>query len=165
MAVFLLILCAVYLALEASQVTTWRTEAKAGIQQDARFGLDRIREDLGSAGYNPSAVPQPAVQNATSTSVQFITDADNDNISDLVQYDRDAGTRTIRRSVRPWNGAAWGTASVTTVARNIEGLTFAYSPSAGAPKRIQIIITTSLQVPAIGNQEHQVTTSVFLRNL
>jgi Tfp pilus assembly protein PilW len=129
----LIILFGVYLVYETSQATFWKGEARADIQQEARSALERMRRELRMAGYDPSQVMldtgQAAVQNATASVVEFITDVDDNNISDLVRYDRDATTRTIRRSVRARTGGAWGAASVTTLAANVDSLTFQYFPS------------------------------------
>lgn len=120
------------------------------------------------AGYDPSGTGQAGVQNPTSSSVEFVTDADDNNTSELVKYDRDATAKTIRRTVKSWTGAAWSTtASVTTLAANVDALTFQYFPSSAVPgmKRIQIIIQVSGQVPTQPTQQYQVSTDVFLRNL
>ena len=119
------------------------------------------------AGYDPSGTAQAAVQNPTSTSVEFVTDADDNNTSDLVQYDRDATARTIRRTVKSWTGTGWGSASVKTLAANVNALTFQYFPNSAVPgmKRIRITIQTSEQIPGQPTQQHQVYTDVFLRNL
>jgi hypothetical protein len=107
------------------------------------------------------------VQNPASTSLEFITDVDGDNVSVLVSYDRDATAKTIRRSVRSWTGTGWGTASVTTLATNVDGLAFQYFPSAAMPglQRVRITIQASETVPRQPIQRQQVVTDVFLRNL
>jgi Tfp pilus assembly protein PilW len=163
----LIILFGVYLVYETSQATFWKGEARADIQQEARSALERMRRELRMAGYDPSVTGQAAVQNATATVVEFITDADDNNISDLVRYDRDATTRTIRRSVRARTGGAWGAASVTTLAANVDSVTFQYFPSSVVPglKRIRVTIQESEAIPGMPTEGHLVSTDVFLRNL
>jgi len=164
----LLVMFAAYLVYDTSLATFWRARAKADIQQGARTALERMRQELRMAGYDPSGTGQAGVQNPTSSSVEFVTDADDNNTSELVKYDRDATAKTIRRTVKSWTGAAWSTtASVTTLAANVDALTFQYFPSSAVPgmKRIQIIIQVSGQVPTQPTQQYQVSTDVFLRNL
>jgi Tfp pilus assembly protein PilW len=167
MSIFLVVMFGVYLVLETCQATFWRAEAKADIQQNARFALERMRRELSMTGYDPSATGQAAVQNPTSMSVEFIADVDGNNLSELVKYDRNSATRTIRRTVKSWTGSAWGTATVTTVAAHVDALTFQYSPSSSVPglKRIQVMVSVSEQISFQPVQQHQVTTDVFLRNL
>jgi Tfp pilus assembly protein PilW len=165
--VFLLILLGVYLIYDTSQATFSRAEARASIQHEARSAMEEMRRELRMAGYDPSATGQTAVQNPTSASLEFITDVNDDNISDLVRYDRDATAKTIRRSVRSWTGTGWGSATVTTLATNVDGLAFQYFPSAAMPglQRIGIAIQASETVPRQATQQQQVVTDVFLRNL
>ena len=166
-AVFPFILFGVYLVYDTSQATFSRAEARASIQQEARSAMEEIRRELRMAGYDPSATGQAAVQNPTSSSLEFITDADDNNVSVLVRYDRDATAKTIRRSVRSWTGTGWGTASVTTLAANVDGLAFQYFPSAAMPglQRVRITIEATQLVPAYSTEQQQVVTDVFLRNL
>lgn len=165
--VFPFILFGVYLVYDTSQATFSRAEARASIQQEARSAMEEMRRELRMAGYDPSATGQAAMQNPTSSSLEFITDADDNNVSDLVSYDRDATAKTIRRSVRSWTGTGWGTASVTTLATNVDGLAFQYFPSAAMPglQRVRITIQASETVPRQPIQRQQVVTDVFLRNL
>lgn len=163
----LLVMFAVYLVYDTSLATFWRGRARADIQQGARTALERMRQELRNAGYDLSATGQASVQNPTNTSVEFITDADDNNTSDLVKYDRDAMAKTIRRIVKPWTGTAWGAASITTLAANVDALTFQYFPSPAVPgmNRIQITIQVSEPIPSQPTQQYQVSTDVFLRNL
>jgi Tfp pilus assembly protein PilW len=165
--ILVLIMIAVYLVLDTSRSLYWRAEASADIQQEVRFGLERMRREISMAGYDPSGTGQASLQNLTSASLEFIADVDGNNVSDLVKYDRDSSTKTIRRTVRGWTGSAWGAASATTVAQYVDTLSFQYSPSAAIPglKRIRVSVTASEQKPNIPNMQHQVATEIFLRNL
>ncbi len=165
--VLLLVMCAVYLVYDTSLATFWRGRAKADIQQGSRTALERMRRELRNAGYDPSGTGQVPVQNPTNISVEFITDADEDNISELVKYERDATAKTIRRTEKRWTGTGWGTASITTLASNVDALTFQYFPSSVVPglNRIQFTIQVSEQIPTQPTQQYQVSTDVFLRNL
>lgn len=166
-AIFFLVLLGVYQVYDSSLSTFWRTEAEANIQQSARSALERIRQELRNAGFDPSGTGQLAVQNPTANSVEFVTDIGDNNISDLVKYDRDATTNTLRRTVKSWTGAAWGSATVQTLATNANSLTFQYFPSAAVPglTRIRVVIVVSEVVPTQPTRVFQVSTDVFLRNL
>ncbi len=163
----MVVLLGVYQVFETSEATYWRGRAQTDIHQEVRASLERMRQELRMAGYDPSGTGQAGVQGPTSTSVSFVTDVDANNTSDLVTYDRDATAGRIRRTVRPWTGVGWGPATVTTLALNVDGLTFQYFPSAAMPglKRIQITIQASKPVPRQPTQQHQVATDVLLRNL
>ncbi len=165
-ALFFVVLLGVFNLYEAGQWTFWRAETQADVQQDVRLALEHMRREMRMAGYDPSATGQAAVQNPTDTSVEFITGRDA-TTSTLVKYDWDSTTRAIRRTVKSWNGTGWGVASVTTLARNVEGLAFQYFPSAAVPglTRIRITIQGARSVPRQPTQRYQVTTDVFLRNL
>lgn len=166
-AILMLVLLGVYQVYETSEATYWRGRAQTAIHQEVRASLERMRQELRMAGYDPSATGQAAVQGPTSTSVSFVTDVDTNNTSDLVTYDRDAPARRIRRTVRAWTGTGWGPATVTTLALEVDGLTFQYFPSAALPglRRIQITIQASKAIPRQPTQQHQVATDVLLRNL
>lgn len=163
----MVVLLGVYEVYETSEATYWRGRAQTDIHQEVRASLERMEQELRMAGYDPSGTGQAAVQAPTSTSVSFVTDVDRNNVSDLVTYDRDATAKQIRRTVRPWAGAGWGPATVTTLALNVDGLTFQYFPSAAVPglNRIRITIQTSKPVPRQPTPQHQVATDVLLRNL
>jgi Tfp pilus assembly protein PilW len=167
MSVFLIVMFGVYSAYEACQALFWRANAKTQVQQSVRMAIERMSRELRMAGYDPSGTGQVAVQNATSASLEFITDVDDNNSSDLVKYDRDAATGTLRRSVKAWTGTGWGPATVSVLATNANGLSFQYFPSAAVPglKRIEISIQTSMPVPTQPTQQFQMTTDVLLRNL
>jgi len=167
MSVLLIVMFGVYLVYDTAQETFWKGEARATIQQEGREALEQMRRELRMAGFDPSATGQPAVQNPTGGSLEFITDVDDNNASDLVKYDRDAPSRTLRRSVRAWSGGAWGAAAVTTLATNVDSLSFQYFPSAAVPglTRIRITVQTSEAIPAHPAEGHLVSTDVFLRNL
>jgi len=166
-AIFLIVLFGVYHLYDACQLTFWKAKARAELQQDVRSALERMRRELRMAGYDPSATGQVAVQNPASSSLEFITDADDSTTSELVRYDRDSAAKTLRRTVKSWTGTGWGTASVTTLATHVESLTFQYYPSAAVPglNRIQVTIRVSQVVPTQPAQQYQVSTEVFLRNL
>ena len=166
-AILCVVLLGVFQVYDAGQWTFWRAQARADVQEDVRLALERMRRDLRLAGYDPSATGQAPVQNPTGTSVAFIRDAEGTSTSALVQYDRDSTAKTIRRTVRLWTGSGWGAAAVTTVATNVENLSFHYFPSAAVPglTRIRITIQEARAVPRQPPQPYQVTTDVFLRNL
>ena len=163
----LLVIFGVYQVYDTSNALFWRGVARANVQQEARSAMEEMRRELRMAGKDPSGTGQTVVQNPASSSLEFITDVDGDNVSVLVRYDRDATAKTIRRSVRSWTGTGWGTASVTTLATNVDGLAFQYFPSAAMPglQRVRITIQASETVPRQPIQRQQVVTDVFLRNL
>jgi Tfp pilus assembly protein PilW len=165
--ILMVVLLGVYLVYETSEATYWRGRVQTDIHQEVRASLERIQQELRMAGYDPSGTGQAAVQGPTSTSVSFVTDVGGNNVSDLVTYDWDATAKGIRRTVSPWTGTGWGPATVTSLALNVDSLTFQYFPSAAVPglNRIQITILTSKPVPRQPTQQHQVATDVFLRNL
>jgi hypothetical protein len=126
-----------------------------------------MRQDLRMAGYDPSGTGQPAVQNATGASLEFVTDVDDNNVSDLVRYDLASASGTLRRTVRAWAGTTWGPATVSLLATGVANLSFQYFPSAAVPglKRIGISLQASKPVPTQPTQQFQVATDVLLRNL
>ncbi len=119
------------------------------------------------AGADPSGTGQPAVQGATSTSLAFVTDVDGDQISDLVQYDFDSVSSSLRRTVRAWTGTGWGPARVSVLATNVANLSLQYFPSAAVPglKHIGLSLQASVPVPTQPAQQFRVATDVLLRNL
>jgi type IV pilus assembly protein PilW len=166
MSLFLIVMFGVYLVYDTAQATFWKGEARANIQQETREALERMRRELRMAGFDPSGTGEPAVQSPSSDSLKFITDVDDNNVSDLVKYDRDAPSRTLRRIVRPRSGGGWGAVTVTTLATGVDSLTFQYFPSAVVPglTRIRITIQASETVTAHPAEAHLVSTDVFLRN-
>ncbi len=167
MSLLLIVLFGIYIVYDTCQATFWRASAKTQIQQSARMAMEQMRQELRMAGYDPSGTGQPAVQNATGTSLEFVTDTDADNISDLVRYDFDATSGTLRRTVRVWTGTGWGPATVSILATNAANLSFQYFPSATVPglKRIGISLQESKPVPTQPTQQFQIVTNVLLRNL
>lgn len=166
MVILVILMFGVYLVYDTSQATFWRGAAKVDIQQEARSALERMRQELRNAGYDPSGTGQAGVKTTTSTILEFITDADDNNLSDLVKYDRDSTAKTLRRTVKAWTGSDWSTSSsVTTLATHVDSLAFEYFPSSSSPKRIRITIQTLEKVPTQPTQTHSVSTDVFLRNL
>ncbi len=164
---FLIVLFGIYAAYDAFQPTFWRASAKTEAQQSARVAVERMRQELRVAGYDPSGTGQSAVQNATSTSLEFVADVDDDNVSELVRYEFDSTAHSLRRSVRVWTGTGWGSATVSILATNVTGLSFQYFPSATIPglKRIGISLQASKAVATQPTQQLQVATDVLLRNL
>ena len=171
-AIFLLVVSAVYLVYGTSQTTIWRGGARASVQQSIRSAVEQMRREIRNAGYDPSGTGQAGVQNPTSASMEFITDPTDSNVSALVKYYRDATTRTLHRTVKTWNGTAWGAATDMILARNVDALTFGYFDASGTAttsipgmRRIKVTIQGSERVGNTPDQVQQVTTDVFLRNL
>ena len=166
-AIFFVVLLGVYQVYDAGQWIFWKAQAQADVQADVRLALERMRRELRMAGSDPAATGQAAVQNPTGTSVEFIIGGEATTTSALVKYDRDSTAKTLRRTVKPWTGAGWGAASVTTLATNVESLTFQYFPSAAVPglTRIRVTIQEARALPRQPAPPYQVTTDVFLRNL
>ncbi|MFB3818347.1 MAG: hypothetical protein ACE147_11835 [Candidatus Methylomirabilales bacterium] len=167
MSLSLLLASGVYTVYETCQASYWRTASRSSMNQAARTGLEQLRRELRLAGSDPSATGQAAVQTLGGSAVEFIADVDDDNVSDLVRYERDAGTRSIRRTVRRWTGTAWGPAQAATVADGVQSLTFQYFPAAAVPglKRIRVRVELSASGLIIGSLQHAVTTDIQLRNL
>lgn len=167
MSLSLLLASGVYTVYETCQATYWRTATRSNVNQAARTGIEQLRRELRLAGSDPSATGQAAVQTMGGSTVEFIADVDDNNVSDLVKYERDAGTRALRRTLRTWTGAAWGPAQVATVADGVQSLSFQYFPAAAVPgvKRIRVRVEVSESTAMIGSVQHAVTTDIQLRNL
>jgi Tfp pilus assembly protein PilW len=167
MSLSVLLMLGVYTVYETCQATYWRTASRSSVNQAARAGIEQLRRELRLAGSDPSATGQAAVQTMAAGTVEFVADVDDNNVSDLVRYERDAGNRTVRRTVRAWTGTAWGPAQVATVADGVQALSFQYFPTAAVPglKRIRVLVQLSKAGGTIGSVQHAVMTDIHLRNL
>lgn len=167
MSLSLIVLGGVYTVYETCQETYWRVVSRSNVNHDARAGLEQMRRELRLVGSDPSGTGQAAVQTLTGSVVEFVADVDGNNVSDLVKYDRDALSRTIRRTLKSWTGTAWGSPVVTTLSGNVDSLSFEYFPSASVPgvKRIRVSVQLSETRPLIGSAQHTLLTDIQLRNL
>jgi prepilin-type N-terminal cleavage/methylation domain-containing protein len=154
MAIFLLVLLAVYQLFDTGSATYRSGQRKADVQQNARVALDQIAREIRMAGYFPENFPtatlvnpQP-IQVAQTGGLVILGDADGSGASKLFLYCL-SGTTVLRKWTALTGGAVTGppqayTCSEETVpgrvgavlAENIAlgtGLRFTYYDAANTP--------------------------------
>ena len=106
MAIFTIVLAAVYLVYWTSHTTFTRGRTKIDIQQTARVALETMAREIRMAGYDPSTVipAQPvgfrqAMQTAGGSDILFIADVEGTGTAQRVRYQL-VGSRSGGRSPR-----------------------------------------------------------------
>jgi len=157
---FAFILVTSLMIYDSNQKTYVRGEAEMDVQQNVRVALDQILHDVRMAGYDPSnAIAaqtvrqplQPAPDGGTAlsnTELRLIADVDQDGTSDCVGFRLSGGQVLWRKSSWSSGACAW-TATESTVAEGITGLTFTYFTGPGSTtttdpaqaRRVRVVIT------------------------
>lgn len=173
-AIFVIVIMAIYTTYVATQTTFTAELNKIEVQQNAWAGVERMRGEIRTAGYDPSDVitvlSTTAVQVANANDITFVADVDGDGNTDQVRYSLNGNAQIIRES-SSWNGAAFPALTPSVVADGVSALTFTYFDSSDTVtttladiRRITIDLTAQQTVggrPAT----FPLTTDVRLRNL
>jgi prepilin-type N-terminal cleavage/methylation domain-containing protein len=140
---------------------------KAGIQQNARVGIEFMVRDIRMAGLDPLGTADAKIESISTDSIRFTSDANfdgdvNDPLEDLT-YSWDSASEQLRQTNH------LGTASILD---NVTNLTFSYldedDNTTSVPGEVRsIFISLTLQRPAGQNREVERTfaTQVRCRNL
>ncbi len=168
----------------SNQVTYTIGQGKIEARQNARISLEMMAREVRLAGHDlrntiASQAQPTAIQTATSTSLTFLADVNNDNTLDKITY-RLQGTQLLR-DLSAWNGTSFPTPATGVVADSVSSLSFTYydgtqptnnlitapvaAGSLGTIRRIQIGVVGSQRVGGGGAQTYSVVTDVRLRNL
>ncbi len=156
LAIFAVVLGAVYLVYMTSHTTATWGENKIELQQNARVALEMAAREIRMVGYDPSnAIPgQPvccrtAFQVAGANTVTFIGDVTGDDVTDKVRYLRGgASGNQVIREISSWVGGVWTPTVSSEVADGVTAVSFTYYDGSDAVtatlaniRRITIAIT------------------------
>jgi prepilin-type N-terminal cleavage/methylation domain-containing protein len=133
MAIFFVILIALYQIFEGSQRTFLGGRSKAAVQQNARLALDDVVKRLRVAGYFPENFATPAASPALVNPVQVATnsrfavygDLDGAGASNVFMYCLD-GTTLRRTRGAQGVAATYNCTAGEVMAEEIQGLKFVY---------------------------------------
>ncbi len=125
-----LVMVAVYRTFETQQKVYVVQDDVASMQQELRAAMDIMCRDLRMAGFNPASSPNFGILEATSSTLQFTVDVDEDGL--LVDAANDPNEQ-IRYSL---NGttlgrAVWG-GGAQPVAEDVDALDLVYLDANGA---------------------------------
>jgi len=187
MAIFIIVLAAIYLMYWTSHTTFTRGKTKIDIQQHARVALETMVREIRMAGYDPSTPPvipaQPvgftqAMQIAGGSDIQFIADVEGTGTAQRVRYQL-VGNQIRREISTNAGGAAWNAATISELADKVKtddpvnnpGLRFTYldandvaTATLANIRRVTIVVR--IEEPAGGKTETtRLDTDVRPRNL
>lgn len=174
-----MILAAVYTMFITSLTTYTKGVGKADIQQNARYALDQMLQEIRMAGYESPTLANPAcplpktgacvfpVQNAAQINVRG--DTDGDDITEEIEYLLQNCVNLIcelAQRERDWDdtASAWGAWSPYQVtATNVKGLTITYLPP-GNPTTVRVQLEVE-DTPGSQTVAYTIGSDVEVRNL